>query len=321
MLVRRLATAALTLLLITVIVFGLIHLAPGEFSVGGGGDRVFNIPPEALAEMRAQYRLDLPLHRQYLLWLGDLMRGDLGRSFYDKRPVAEKIGERIGITLAINGMALVLTLVIAVPLGAAAAMRPGSRFDRMTATGTYLLYAVPVFWAALLLQMLFAVELDWLPLAGVRSPGSDEFGFLRRGFDQLRHVILPVTCLTYGGLAYVSRFVRATLLDSAVRESWRAARARGLSDTAVLLRHGLRQAGVPLLTLSGFILPALVGGSVIVEKIFGIPGIGRLFIQAALERDMPVLMGLTLLSGAATLAGILIADMTYAWVDPRIRRG
>ncbi len=321
MLARRLATAALTLLLITVIVFGLIHLAPGEFSVGGVDEGDFHIAPEALAEMRAQYRLDQPLYRRYLLWLGDLLRGDLGRSFYDKRPVAEKIGERIGITLAINGLALVLTLAIAVPLGAAAAMRPGSRFDRLTATGTYLLYAVPVFWAALLLQTLLSVKLDWLPLAGLRSPSFDSFGLVRRGFDQLQHLILPVTCLTYGSLAYVSRFVRATLLDGAVRESWRAARARGLSDNAVLLRHGLRQAGVPLLTLSGFIVPALVGGSVIVEKIFGIPGIGRLFIQAALERDMPVLMGLTLLSGAATLAGILVADLTYAWVDPRIRRG
>jgi peptide/nickel transport system permease protein len=168
--------------------------------------------------------------------------------------------------------------------------------------------------------MLFHGQLDWLPLSGFRSPQHEFLGGLETVLDRARHLILPVICLSYGGLAYLSRFVRATLIDNAAGDSWRAARARGLSRTAVLFRHGFRQAGVPLLTLAGFLLPALVTGSAIVEKIFNIPGLGRLFVDSVGRGDLPVLMGLTVLSGAATLGGILLADLTYAVVDPRARR-
>lgn len=318
---RRLATAALTLLLVSLVVFVLIQLAPGEPLAGGREDEgLHRLSPEARQQLRAIYRLDQPLHRQYLLWLADVARGDLGRSFHDRRPVAEKIGERIGVTLTLNGLALSLMVLLSIPLGGMAALKPGSRWDNVSAAGTYLLYAVPVFWAGLLLQIVFAVRLDWLPLAGLRSQDSEFLGPLARLADHASHMLLPVICLTYGGLAYLSRFVRAGLIDSAVVESWRAARARGLSSAAVLMRHGFRQAGVPMLTLAGFLLPALVSGSVIVETIFAIPGLGRMFFEAAFQRDMPVLMGLTLLSSIATLAGILLADLLYAIVDPRVRR-
>jgi peptide/nickel transport system permease protein len=146
-------------------------------------------------------------------------------------------------------------------------------------------------------------------------------GPLQKTADRFGHLILPVLCLGYGGVAYLSRFVRATLLDSSSNESAVAARAKGLSAIAVLFRHGFRLAAVPMLTLAGFLLPALVGGSVIVETVFSIPGLGRLFVDAAFQRDLPVLLGLTLLSGAATLAGILLADLTYVVADPRVRRG
>jgi peptide/nickel transport system permease protein len=146
-------------------------------------------------------------------------------------------------------------------------------------------------------------------------------GPLQKTADRVGHLVLPVLCLGYGGVAYLSRFVRATLLDSSSNESAVAARAKGLSAIAVLFRHGFRLAAVPMLTLAGFLLPALVGGSVIVETVFSIPGLGRLFVDAAFQRDLPVLLGLTLLSGAATLAGILVADLTYVVADPRVRRG
>jgi peptide/nickel transport system permease protein len=275
---------------------------------------------QARAELRAQYHLDEPLPKQYLLWFSDLLRGDLGRSFHDRRPVLQKIAERVGITLALNTCSLAVLLLVALPLGTFAALNPGSPGDRWMAGGTYLLYAVPVFWAGLLLQILFAVQLDWLPLAGLRSPDHEFLPRLAGIADRAVHLILPVVCLSYSGLAYVSRFVRATLLENAAGDSWRAARARGLSRLGVLYHHGFRQAGVPLLTLAGFLLPSMVGGSVIVETIFAIPGVGRLFVDAAFQRDIPVLMGLTLLSGAATLAGILLADLAYLVVDPRIRR-
>ena len=318
---RRLATATATLLLVTVVVFALIHLAPGDPLAGvQSDDGLMRLSQQARDELRAHYRLDRPVHEQYLLWLRDLSRGDLGRSFHDRQPVTGKIADRLGVTVTLNVLALVLTILIAVPVGTAAALSPASTLDRMTAGGGYALYAVPAFWAGLLLQLLFAVQLDWLPLAGVRSTGHEFLSGGGRFADRAAHLVLPVLCLSYGGIAYVARFVRATLIESAAGESWRAARARGLSLAAVLVRHGLRQAGLPLLTLAGFLLPGLVGGSVIVETVFSIPGLGRLFVDAAFQRDVPVLMGLTLLSGAATVVGIALADMAYALCDPRARR-
>lgn len=319
-LVRRTATAGLTLFLVTLVVFGLIHLAPGQPLGPEAGDE-FGITPGALERLRALYHLDQPVHRQYGLWLADVLHGDLGRSFYDRRPVLEKIGERAGITLTLNALALTLMLGLAVPLGAVAALRPGSAWDRLPAAGTYLLYAVPTFWAGLLLQLVFSVNLGWLPLAGLGASERALYGFVARWTDAAAHLVLPVLCLSYGGLAYLSRFVRATLLDAAVADTWRAARARGLSAPAVLRRHGFRLAAVPLLTLAGFLLPSLVAGSVIVESVFAIPGLGRLFVDAAFQRDVPVLMGLTLLTGSVTLLATLAADLAYGLVDPRVRRG
>jgi peptide/nickel transport system permease protein len=319
---RRIATGVLTLFLVSVLVFLLIHLAPGSplaESIEGGSSR--RLDPKVREELERIYRLDQPLHIQYWSWLRGAVGGDLGRSFHDRRPVVEKIRERLGVSLTLNGLALLSMVLLAVPLGALAAWRPGSKLDRYSGAATYLAYAVPVFWAALLLQILFAVRLDWLPLAGLDSDGWEVRGLLERVGDRLWHLVLPVACLTYGGLAYLSRFVRATLLENTAAESALAARARGMSSLAVVVRHGFRQAAVPMLTLAGLLLPALVSGSVIVENIFAVPGLGRLFVEAAFQRDVPVLMALTLLSGAATLFGILAADLAYVVVDPRVRRG
>jgi len=321
-LARRLVTGILTLFLVTVLVFALIQLAPGSpLAEGMEADGLQRPAPEVIEELERLYHLDQPAHRRYLLWLGDLARGDLGSSFHDKQPVARKIGERLGVTVTLNALALAVMILTAVPLGAAAAWKRGSRTDRYAGVLTYLLYSLPVFWAGLLLQILFAVRLDWLPIAGLASDGIETFGPVRALGDRALHLVLPVVCLSYGGLAYLSRFVRATLLESAGGESALAARARGLSPLAVLFRHGFRQASVPMLTLAGFLLPALFGGSVIVETVFSIPGLGRLFVEAAFQRDLPVLLGLTLLSGTATLAGIVFADLAYSLADPRIRRG
>lgn len=321
LLARRLGVAAVTLLLVTMLVYALAQLTPGDPLADRGEEQTLgSLGAEQLAQLRSMLHLDEPLHRQYVRWLADVLRGDLGRSFHDRRPVAEKIRERLGVSLVLNSLALALMVGIAVPLGALAAWRPGSRLDRWAAAGTYAAYAVPAFWAALLLQIVFAVRLDWLPLAGLTSEGYERLGAAGRLLDRARHLVLPVACLGYGGLAYLSRFVRATLLDSTNLETVRAARARGLGFFSVLCRHGFRQAAVPMLTLAGFLLPSLVGGSVIVETVFAIPGLGRLFVDAVLSRDLPVLMGLTLLSGAATLGGIVLADLAYAVLDPRVRR-
>ncbi|HXV76361.1 MAG TPA: ABC transporter permease [Candidatus Polarisedimenticolaceae bacterium] len=312
----------MTLWFVTALVFVLIHLAPGS-PLDGAEDRggMTRLSDEDRAELARLYRLDQPLHRQYAAWVGGVLRGDLGRSFHDRRPVADKIVERIGVTAAINGLALGLMAALALPLGALSAWRPGSRVDRYGAWLTYAAYAIPVFWAALLFQLLFAVELRWLPLAGLDAGGGSPTSPLVAAVDRLRHLVLPVVVLAVGGLAYLTRFVRAALLDSHAAENVVAARARGLSALAVLVRHGFRRAAIPMLTLAGLLLPAVVGGSVIVENVFAIPGLGRMLVDAAFQRDVPVLMALTLLSGVATLAGIVASDLAYLIVDPRIRRG
>lgn len=303
----RLRSGLLTLLLVTAIVFALLHATPGGTTPGGdaGDERLATLTPGQLAELRAIYHLDEPLHRQYVLWLGDVVRGDLGRSFHDARPVAEKIRERLPVTLMLNVVALSAMVVVAVPLGAVSAWRRGTAWDGGVALASYALYAVPPFWAALLLQLAFAVELRWLPLYGLGGP---------------KHLVLPVVCLSYGGIAYLTRFVRSSLIDGSFGDAARAARARGVSATRLVAAHGLRLASVPLLTLAGFLVPGLLGGSVIVESVFALPGLGRLFADAVLGRDLPVVLGLTLLSGSATLLGIVLADLTYAAADPRVAR-
>lgn len=309
--VTRLATGALTLLLVTVLVFGLIQLAPGS-PLAATDDGFRSLSTADRAALEAYYGFDQPLRVQYVSWLGRLLRGDLGHSIRDRRPVADKIIERLPVTLSLNALALFFIVALSVPIGAAAALNPGSITDRWSGTATYLLYAIPVFWAALLLQRLFAVRLGWLPLYG--SGGVT-------GIPRFANMVLPVVCLTYGGLAYVSRFVRTNLIESTRLEIVLSARARGLTPFAILVRHGFRLAVVPMLTLAGFLIPALFAGSVIVETVFQLPGLGRLFIDAAYQRDIPVLLGVTLISGAAALVGILFADVTYALADPRVRRG
>jgi peptide/nickel transport system permease protein len=321
-LARRLGGGALTLLLVTWVVFALFQLLPGDAVSTVLGEETLGprLPPERVAELRALYHLDEPILEQYGLWLQDLAHGDLGRSFRDRRPVADKLAERLPLTFILNVFSIFVMVALAVPIGAAAAWRPGSRFDRLSGVATYALYAVPVFWAGLLLQLLFSVRLDWLPLYGLQSVGATSFGPLARILDRSAHLVLPVVCLSYGGIAYLSRFVRATLVENLRGETVRAARARGVSLGGVLFSHAFRQAAVPMLTLAGFLIPALVSGSVIVETVFALPGLGRLFVDAVFQRDIPVVMGLTLLSGTATLIGIVAADLAYSIFDPRVRR-
>ncbi|ANM28363.1 hypothetical protein ABI59_00055 [Acidobacteria bacterium Mor1] len=316
---RRAAASGVTLLLVTALVFGLVSLTQTDPIQNAEDEVMRGLSPEWIAELRALYHLDRPVHERYLRWLGDLAQGDLGRSLVDRRQVADKIAERLPPTLLLGGCSLALMLLVSVPLGTLAAYRPGSWFDRLSAGGVYALYSLPSFWAALLLQILFAVRLGWLPLYGLHSDSAARLSATARFGDLLAHLVLPVIVMSYGGVAYLSRFVRANLLENLGADSARAARARGLSSWSVLLRHGFRQAAVPLLTLAGFLLPSLVGGSVIVENVFSIPGLGQLFVQAVFDRDLPTVMALTLLSGLATLAGIFLADLAYTWFDPRTR--
>ncbi|HEY3170499.1 MAG TPA: ABC transporter permease [Thermoanaerobaculia bacterium] len=317
--VRRLALAIPTLLGIVVLVFLLLHLAPGSPATAGSPESGRRVSAAAREEMRRLYGLDRPLPERFARWIGRVARLDLGESFVDRRPVSERIREALPATLALNGLALFFTLVIAIPIGVAAGGRPEALFDRASAIALFALYSMPVFWAALLLQTLLSVELGWLPLYGVASdpPPPGLAGFI----DRLAHLALPVSCLTYGSLAFFARLVRAGVVEARSQDYVTAALARGVSRRAALWRHAFRNALLPLITMLGLLLPGLLSGSVIVERIFAWPGLGRLYFDSILSRDYPVVLGLSLVGAVATLAATLAADVAYALVDPRVREG
>ena len=317
-LVRRIALAIPTLFGIVVVVFLLMHLAPGSpASAIGGAESGRRVSAAARAEMRRLYGLDRPLPERFVQWLGRVARFDLGESFVDRRPVSERIREALPATLALNGLALLLTLALAIPIGVAAGGRPEGPFDRTSAVMLFALYSTPVFWAALLLQTLLSVKLGWLPLYGVSSDAAPEG--LAGLTDRLAHLALPVTCLTYGSLAFVVRLVRSGVAEARSQDFVTAALARGLSRRQALWRHAFRNALLPVVTLLGLLLPGLLSGSVIVERIFAWPGLGRLYFDSILSRDYPVVLGLSLIGGAVTLAATLVADIAAAFVDPRLR--
>ena len=315
--VRRILYAIPTLFGIVVLVFLLLHLAPGSPSAGGSSESGRRVSAAAREEMRRIYGLDRPLPERFASWMGRVVRFDLGESFVDHRPVSERIREALPATLALNGLALLLTLAIAIPLGVVAGGRPEGPFDRISAVALFALYSMPVFWAALLLQSLLSVELGWLPLYGVASDDVPT-GLAGMG-DRLAHLALPVTCLTYGSLAFLARIVRAGVVDARSQLYFTAALARGVSRGAALWRHAFRNALLPVITLLGLLLPGLLSGSVIVERIFAWPGLGRLYFDAILSRDYPVVLGLSLIGAVATLAATLAADVAYAFADPRVR--
>lgn len=261
---------------------------------------------------------------QYHRWAGGLTRGDLGISFRRaKRPVAELIGEAIGWTLILNGLAIAIAFGLAIPLGVALARRAGSRFDRWTSVGLFLLFSLPNFWMATVLSVLFTTPeygMNLFPAFGVAQLGT-EAGWLERVAHQIPYLTLPVFCLSYGALAYISRQMRRSTLAEIRKDYVRTARAKGLGERAAIWRHAVRNALFPIITLFAGVLPGLLAGSVIIENIFRIPGIGKLTFESVIAKDWPVVYALVLLAGVLTILGILIADLLYAWLDPRVRLG
>ena len=316
---RRLLAAASTLVGITVITFLVLHLTPGEPGPGTALD-TRGPDPETVQALRDRYGLDRPLPAQYLAWVARVVRLDFGRSLVDHRPVRRRILERLPYTLALNLAALAVIFAVAIPLGALAASRRGSPADRVSGVMLYALYALPSFWVALLLQAGLAVGLGWFPLAGIASPDAAAWNPALRWLDTAWHMALPVFCLSYGSLAFFARFARANLLEALSTESIRAARSRGLGPGRVLWRHALGQAWIPFLTLAGLLLPTLVSGSVLIERIFAWPGLGGLMYESLFTRDYPTILGLTTLTACLVVGGTLIADTLYLVADPRLRR-
>jgi peptide/nickel transport system permease protein len=321
-LTKRLLMMLPLLLGITVISFAVIHLTPGE-PVGMQAEFNPKITKEVRERLRAYYNLDKPLHIQYFLWLKKVVRLDLGNSFSsDGRPVAQKIFERIPITLLINLLSMLLILGAAIPLGVYSATRQGSWGDQVSTVFVFIGYATPTFWLALLLMILFGVKLDLLPISGLRSlVGYEALSLWGRFLDRAEHLLLPVLVSAFGGLAGLSRYMRSSMLEVIRQDYITTARAKGLSEGKVIYRHALRNALLPFITLMGLSVPGLIGGSVIFETIFSIPGAGQLFFYSVMARDYPVIMGMLLIVAVLTLLGNLLADVAYAVADPRIRVG
>lgn len=314
---RRLLLAIPTLLGITIVVFALVHLAPG--SPGAGASSLRRPTGRGAEEMRRIYGLDRPLPERFAKWVSRVARFDLGESFVDHRPVSERIREALPHTLLLNGLALLLALGIAIPLGVVAGGNPESAFDRMSGAALFAMYSMPTFWAALLLQTLLAVQLRWLPLYGIASDSPPPG--LAGVADRLAHLALPVICLTYGTLAFVARLVRSGVAEARDSDYVLSARARGASRSQALWRHAFRNAVLPLITLLGLMVPALLSGSVVVERIFVWPGLGQLYFDSILARDYPVILALSLLSAVVTLIATLASDIAAAFADPRVRDG
>jgi len=320
--IRRLLYAVLTFFGITVATFALIHSVPGDpisFFIGRAG--VTNIPPEIQAVIRHEFHLDEPLPVQYLYWLRGAITLDFGPSIVDRRPVRERIAEKLPATFQLNFIAFLLAASIGIPIGLWSARRSGHLVERASAVGFFLLYSLPSFWVALLLMQWLSVRFNLLPLFGMTSNDYSDMTPWQQFVDRARHIVLPVITMTYAQLAIYARFTKSAVTEVIRQDFIVAARAKGVRDTAVLWRHAFRNALMPLITLLGITIPYLISGSVIVEQIFQWDGIGLLYYDAILSRDYPTVMGLTVATAVMTLLAGLLADVLYAIADPRVRLG
>jgi peptide/nickel transport system permease protein len=325
-LLKRLLLILPTMLGISIVTFVIIRLAPGDpaamrvGSAATGAIRDQQLANEIIEKTRQQFGLDKPLYVQYWMWMKSIATLDFGRSYKDNRPVIEKIAERLPVTLQLNVIALILTYLFAIPLGIYSATHQYSASDKALTTFLFVLYSLPTFWVATIL-ILFVGGGDywhWFPISGISSLDAEQLAFWPWLKDRVWHLVLPVFCLTYGGLAYVSRQMRSGMLETIRQDYIRTARAKGLSEKAVVLKHALRNSLIPIVTLLGFLLPALLGGSVIIESIFTVPGMGQLGFEAILSRDYPTIMAIETIAAFLTLIGLLISDISYALVNPTI---
>jgi peptide/nickel transport system permease protein len=306
---RRLLATVPVLLMVAVFVFLMLRLTPGDPAAVLAGD---NASTAQIAEIRAALGLDLPLIQQFVIWFGNLLQGDLGESFFFKAPVTELIAQRIGPTIALSVTTMIITILVSIPLGVIAAYKHGTLIDRLVMGFSVLGFSIPVFVLGYLLIYLFAIELDWLPVQGYRPLSEGFFPFLER-------MILPSCTLAVIYIALVARITRASVLETLGEDYIRTARAKGLRDRVVLMRHALRNAAVPIVTVIGIGIALLIGGVVVTESVFNIPGLGRLTVDAVLGRDYPTIQGVILVfSGLYVLINLLI-DLAYTFFDPRIR--
>ncbi len=326
-LIKRLLLLIPTMLGITIITFFIIQLAPGnpvERKLQlDEGIKSEAITQQIVEETKKLYGLDKPIYERYWIWLKQIVTLDFGRSYKDHRPVIDKIAERLPITITLNILSIFIIYLVAIPLGVYSAVKTGSFMERSTTFFLFILYSIPSFWMAMILIFFLGGGEYWnvFPVYGILSPGAESYPFYKKALDFLWHIVLPVFCLTYGSFAYLSRFQKGSLLEVLREDFVRTATAKGLPPSRVILRHALRNALIPIITILAGLLPAMIGGSVIIETIFSIPGIGQLGFESVLARDYPMIMAIATISAFLTLLGILVSDIVYVLVDPRISFG
>ncbi len=303
---------------ITLITFTVIHLAPGN-PVEVQTEMSLKASAQARENLKKLYGLDKPLHIQYFDWQKRCVQLDFGKSFVDGRKVIDKIIERIPITLTINILSLILIFIIALPIGILSATKQYSIFDKLSTIFVFIGFSTPTFWLALLLMILFGVNMGLLPISGIQSIDTSEMATFDRLWDWIKHLILPVGISAFGGIAGLSRYSRSSMLEVIRQDYIRTAKAKGLQEKKVIFRHAFRNALMPIVTILGLSVPGLIGGGVIFETIFAIPGMGQLFYSSTMSRDYPTIMGILVIGAILTLFGNLIADISYAFVDPRVR--
>ena len=295
---------------ISLISFFIMHLAPGDIT---SSEAAFNpkASEESRQKLRELYNLDKPVITQYGLWLKRMVELDFGNSFQESLP----------ITLLINLIGIFLIFSVSIVLGTISAVKQNSIVDKSITFFIFVAFAIPGFWLALLLMYWTGVVNQWLPISGLHSLDYKSFSEIGQFFDLLKHLILPVSISMLSGLAGISLYVRNGMLDVLHQDFITTARSKGLNEKNVIFTHALKNAILPLITIVGLSIPGLIGGSVIAESIFAIPGMGKLFYDSVLMRDFPVIMGILTIGSVLTLIGTLIADIGYAWADPRIRKG
>jgi peptide/nickel transport system permease protein len=307
--VRRLFATIVVMAVVAFVVFLLLYLTPGDPAAILAGDAATS---EDIRKIREKLGLDDPFLERFGQWLGRLVRGDLGVSIFTNLPVTHLIGQRIEPTLSLTFCTLVISVLVAVPLGVVAAARAGSWLDRAVMAFSVAGFSVPVFVLAYILIMVFSIELEWLPVQGYRP--------IREGlWEWARHLILPSLALGTVYIALIARMTRAAMLDVLAQDYVRTAQAKGLAPAAVLIRHALKNAAVPIATVIGIGIALLIGGAIVTETVFALPGVGRLTVDAILRRDYPIIQGVVLMFSAAYVLINLAVDLSYMFFDPRIR--
>ncbi|MDW3215271.1 MAG: ABC transporter permease [Ilumatobacteraceae bacterium] len=307
--VRRLLALIPLLLVVSFIVFSLLLLTPGDPAITLAGD---NPTPEQIAEIRSQLGLDDPIIVQYGRWVSDAVRGDLGTSLYSSASVTDAIWSRLPVTLSLTGAAIIFSVMVAVPLGLLAARRPGGVIDHASTGVATIGIALPSFWIGMVLIIVFALRLGWFPPVGYVSFGDDPL-------EWARHMVLPAIALGTAGAAETTRQLRGAMLDVLDSDYVRTARSKGMRGGTVLYKHALKNAGSPVLTVLGLQVTFLLGGSVIIEQMFAIPGLGSLAITAVLARDIPMIQGVVLVAVVVSVGINLLVDLAYAWLNPKVR--